>query len=100
MLDLTPIEALGNMPDNKAGLWVDNAGITDLSISSGAEKFLKYRMKNSSWDGIYFGGVAFKSQQPVRDEAEAARLVVPFVGVVTTSGLKTGSAPELEKVKK
>lgn len=50
---------------------------------------------------LYFGGVAFKYQQPEVPPsrwAEVARVAAESVGVVTTSGPGTGEAADVEKV--
>lgn len=98
MLDLNPYEALavmGNM-GCETGLWVDNAGIYESGPTSHAKGFVDYR---SEWNGIYFGGVAFKYQEAVSDPGRVTKLAVPYVDVITTSGSGTGFAPDLEKIK-
>jgi hypothetical protein len=100
MLGLEPKDALSHMPDNDAGLWVDNAGVRESGSSPKAEEFTDYRTRQSSWRGIYFGGVAFKYQEPVRDVAKAAKAAMPYVDVITTSGAGTGSAADPKKIKK
>jgi hypothetical protein len=100
MLGLNPVQALGRMPDNEAGLWVDNAGVKESGNSPDADAFAAYRSKQSSWKGLYFGGVAFKYQDEVVDPARAARAAIPYVDVITTSGSGTGSAPDPEKIAK
>jgi hypothetical protein len=82
------------------GLWRDDAGIRedDSDPKKIAEEFQELRMK-TGFHGIYFGGVAFKYQPPVKDAATAALLAAPYVDVVTTSGDATGRAASIEKVK-
>jgi len=58
-----------------------------------------YRTTQSNWKGIYFGGVAFKYQEDVTDLAKVAVAAMPFLDVITTSGVGTGIAPNLEKIK-
>lgn len=57
--------------------------------------------RNSGWDGLYFGGTCFKAQRPVAPEhyAAAAQRAGAFMDVVTTSGIATGKAPDLSKIK-
>lgn len=87
------------IPKNTAGLWVDNAGINEEgALTTGAEAFSALR-KKCGWRGIYFGGVAFKYQGSVTDVAKVARLAVPFVDVITTSGTGTGVAANLTKIR-
>lgn len=76
------------------GLWTDNACIDERSIDQPAT----YRELRSLWDGVYFGGVAFKYQRAVEDLASAARASAGHVDVLTTSGSGTGSAPTAEKI--
>lgn len=94
------MSAVGVIPQTSAGLWVDNAGIKEgASPTYIAEQFAKLR-KKSEWHGIYFGGVAFKYQAPVSDVAKVARLAMPFVDVITTSGDGTGIAADISKIRR
>ena len=79
------------------GLWTDNARI-DEHVD---EQFDAHRITDSrgAWPGLYFGGVAFKGQREVLDVATAARLAVPFMDVVTTSGPATGQGASVEKLR-
>ena len=54
----------------------------------------------SGWNGMYFGGVCFKKQRPVDPALNeySARLALPFMDVVTTSGVATGQATDLTKI--
>jgi hypothetical protein len=91
-------EAVKAIPQDTAGLWVDNAGFDRGVPGPEAEMFNEQR-KRAGWNGIYFGGVAFKGQQPVVDVARAAQAAMPFVDVITTSGKATGAAPSVEKIR-
>lgn len=99
-LDLSPPEMLEILPNNIDGLWVDNAGIYEENADpvATARHFAKLRSKRGQ-HGVYFGGVAFKYQGPTRDPARVAKLAVPFVDVVTTSGDGTGIAANVEKIR-
>jgi uncharacterized protein len=81
--------------------WADDACMDErLSTQSEAEAISAIRAA-SGWRGLYFGGVAFKKQRPVdpsRHE-QSARIALPFMDVVTTSGLATGQATDLRKIK-
>lgn len=48
----------------------------------------------------YFGGVAFKYQHPRFSLEDDCVNALSFVDVITTSGDKTGEAPDLNKIKK
>ena len=92
--------AVSVIPNNTAGLWIDNAGIKEGKDSTTeAEEFAVLR-SNSDWQGIYFGGVAFKYQGEVNDVAKVARLAAPFVDVITTSGAGTGKAADVAKIQR
>jgi predicted TIM-barrel enzyme len=80
--------------------WADDACIDESEKSQAvAEKIAEARVR-SGWDGLYFGGVAFKKQRPVAPEhhATAARLATGYMDVVTTSGIATGQAADLAKI--
>ncbi|MCX7646458.1 MAG: adenine phosphoribosyltransferase [Rhodobacteraceae bacterium] len=82
------------------GCWADDARIDERgAVQAEAEAIARARA-DSGWQGTYFGGVAFKKQRPVAeaDLAEAARRAVPYVDVVTTSGVATGQAADLGKI--
>jgi predicted TIM-barrel enzyme len=94
------MSAVNVIPKETAGLWIDNAGITEGDFPAvKAQKFVHLRRK-SNWNGICFGGVAFKYQEDVVDVAKVARLAVPFADVITTSGVGTGKAADVGKIRK
>lgn len=99
-LDLSSREAFKNIPIEARGLWTDNAGVTDfggLDNSMALENW-DLRKENKDWPGLYFGGVSFKYQEPVRDHGLIARLSCNYMDVVTTSGDATGHPPKVEKI--
>ncbi len=63
-----------------------------------AQEFIAAR-KELNWNGLYFGGVAFKHQRLVADEdlGTAAAAAQPFMDVVCTSGPGTGQAAQIDK---
>ena len=91
--------AIGVIPQTVAGLWTDNAGIEEggVDCTVSARRFADLRQK-CGWKGVYFGGTAFKYQEPVRNVAAVAAAAIPFVDVITTSGEETGVAPEVGKI--
>jgi predicted TIM-barrel enzyme len=83
------------------GIWSDDAGIDERDgIHPRADAFVKTR-NAASWDGLYFGGVAFKYQREVspKDLSRAAEMSLPYMDVLCTSGPGTGYAADVEKVR-
>lgn len=99
MLGVEPLDTLNisGIPMTAVGLWTDNAHIYAYGEAGSARTFLRMR-KVRKWEGIYFGGVAFKYQHKEVDVAFAARLATQYVDVITTSGDATGLAPDVEKI--
>jgi hypothetical protein len=92
-------EVFRRMRDRVAGVWIDDALIDERSDEQPAAARIAAVQKEVGWKGLYFGGVAFKYQRPVRDPARAARLAAPWLDVVTTSGPGTGEAADPEKIR-
>ena len=86
------------------GIWSDWAGIEENRVVGSshpvAEAFLNAR-RAARWDGLYFGGVAFKYQREVApsDLGVAAEMSVPYMDVLCTSGPGTGHPADIEKVR-
>jgi hypothetical protein len=81
-----------------AGLWVDDAGIDERTRDQPDAAMVARARQESGWDGLYFGGVAFKYQRPVEDLTSAARIAARYMDVVTTSGPGTGIAAARDKI--
>lgn len=97
-LDLSTVRVFDNLNSNISGVWVDDAKINEwVGEQIEAEKIQQAR-ERSGWDGLYFGGVAFKYQREVNNFGLASKIAVGYMDVVTTSGLGTGSAPDREKI--
>ena len=96
-LDLLTQEALAFAPPCASGLWADNAGVHESGDDPCADAKAISAVREQ-FPGLYFGGIAFKYQAPVQNAAEVARLAVPYVDVLTTSGEATGHAPSVEKI--
>lgn len=84
--------------------WADNARIDerlDAQEQTEAPQISKIRSE-SGWDGLYFGGVAFKKQREVAfdDLNRSASIAVRHMDVVVTSGEATGTAAPIEKIKR
>lgn len=82
--------------------WADDARIdehSDVESQQEAQDIEKARAA-SGWNGLYFGGTAFKKQREVLPEHyfESARIAASHMDVVTTSGVATGHSAELEKI--
>lgn len=77
-------------------VWTDNA-FPLIGSNSDYAKFTKNKRQGQKT--LYFEGVAFKYQPPVENLEETCKLAATFVNVVTTSGVGTGSAPDVEKIK-
>ena len=82
--------------------WADNAYIDErvgLNEQERADKIFKMR-DSSNWNGLYFGGTAFKCQRRVVDDLvqKAASYATHYMDVVTTSGDGTGLAADIDKI--
>lgn len=106
LLSRTPSKALSIALETCGvvdGIWSDNAGIDERQVggtSHSAEAFAFVR-STANWQGLYFGGVAFKYQREVAPEnlSIAAKRSLPYVDVLCTSGPGTGYAADIEKVR-
>jgi predicted TIM-barrel enzyme/protein-tyrosine-phosphatase len=98
-LDLDPHEVFAQLPPSVGGVWVDNAFIEEAREEQPAAEAIDAARRHSGWEGLYFGGVAFKYQRPVYELEAAARRAARFMDVVTTSGTGTGIAAQLEKIR-
>lgn len=104
-LAVTGKEAFPILGDLKAGgceidaYWADDARIDEDGVNTEAQEIAQIR-KNSGWDGLYFGGTAFKKQREVDPTryGDAARHASPFMDVITTSGVATGQEADLSKI--
>jgi hypothetical protein len=97
-LGLEPEEVVAQIDPDISGIWADNAGIDECSANQPkAEKFLQARQQNK-WNGLYFGGVAFKYQREVTELEQAAKVAARHIDVVTTSGPGTGRAAPRDKI--
>ena len=78
------------------GLWVDNsfAGLNLFKLKT----IDKARIK-SKFKGLYFGGFAFKGQIQPPSMERACEDCKTFIDVPTTSGVGTGIAVDIDKIK-
>lgn len=91
------LESCGGRLD---GIWCDNAGIDGENASFGMAQELLETRRRLDWNGLYFGGVAFKYQRPILfdDLARISAAAASLMDVVCTSGPGTGVAADLKKV--
>ena len=102
VLGLTPTDALRFALTHAEidGLWTDNVGISSDRSTAAARRFSAAQITRG-WKGLYFGGTAFKYQDPVTDETDLKHvtgLASQYTDVVTTSGDETGKPPTVEKI--
>ena len=93
------IELVADLP--VGGIWSDNADIDEMTEEQPAgERFQQVRHK-IGWNGLYFGGVAFKYQRevPATLLPVAAQKASSWMDVITSSGPGTGYAATIEKAK-
>ena len=83
--------------------WADNARIEEHQPEDRQAQAdaIDAARSASDWDGLYFGGTAFKAQRPVEPEffGVVARIAARHMDVVTTSGAGTGIAADMSKIK-
>jgi predicted TIM-barrel enzyme len=81
-------------------LWADDACLDERQADQPDAMAIAAAKAAAGWTGLYFGGVAFKKQRPVAeaDLDRAAHLGAQWLDVVTTSGIATGQAPDLDKI--
>ncbi len=82
------------------GIWSDNAHVDEDAAEQPAARAFVDARRAQGWNGLYFGGVAFKYQREVPADklGRAAAAALPFVDVVCTSGPGTGQAADVDKV--
>lgn len=84
------------------GYWADDARINETQDTATQPEAQEISaLKNGGgWNGMYFGGTAFKKQRKVDPAAYAASASIAsnYMDVVTTSGIATGHSADLEKI--
>ena len=80
--------------------WADDARIDESAVTQEEANNIAATRTACGWEGLYFGGTAFKKQRPVdpKDYARAAGIAGGFMDVVTTSGIATGHSADLGKL--
>ncbi|MEO1548962.1 MAG: adenine phosphoribosyltransferase [Pseudomonadota bacterium] len=92
------LAALGRLGCRIDAYWADDARIDERQdIQTEAQEIQAAR---SGWQGLYFGGTAFKKQRPVAvaDYPAAASIARDWMDVVTTSGPATGMEADDGKI--
>lgn len=97
---LAELEAGGCRID---GYWADDACIDEsaaIDAQTEAAEILEVK-RSCGWDGLYFGGTAFKKQRPVKeaDFARSAEIAKHWMDVVMTSGSATGIETGTDKTR-
>ncbi len=98
-LDLPAAEVFQHLTPQVAGVWADNGEIDEHATKQTAAEQILEAKTATGWNGLYFGGVAFKYQKLVDDAARAADIAQNFMDVVTTSGPATGKRASTSKIK-
>lgn len=84
------------------GYWADDARIDESRAADDQAEAAETRSlcAQHDWRGLYFGGTAFKKQREVEaaDWPRAASIASGWMDVVTTSGVATGQAAQLDKI--
>lgn len=80
--------------------WADDARIDETGTDASEAGEIARIRGASGWQGLYFGGTAFKKQRPVPEArlGDAARQATRWMEVVTTSGQATGHAADPGKI--
>ena len=83
--------------------WADNARIDEsakLEDQIEAAETSEIQI-SSDWQGLYFGGVAFKKQREVdfEDLSRAAEIAANYLDIIVTSGEATGTAAPIDKIR-
>ena len=80
--------------------WADDARIDEREDQQIEANEIQNIRQQTGWNGLYFGGTAFKKQREVNpaDYRKSAQIAGDFMDVVTTSGIATGNAAEISKI--
>ncbi len=101
--DAFPVLAtLANQGCRIDAYWADDARIDERKDEQIEANEIQNIRQQTGWDGLYFGGTAFKKQRQVNpaDYAKSAKIAGGFMDVVTTSGVATGNAAQINKIAK
>jgi uncharacterized protein len=87
------------MPFSAQGIWSDCAGVASSHSEDPAAKAKAFYQSTLGYQGLFFGGLSFKGRPTSFTDAEAATQAVGYVDVITTSGIRTGEPPLIEKIR-
>ena len=99
--DAFPVLAtLGKQGCRIDAYWADDARIDEREDQQIEADEIQNIRKQTGWNGLYFGGTAFKKQRKVKpaNYTKSALIAGGFMDVVTTSGIATGNAAEISKI--
>ena len=94
---------LSELKKNGTGVdayWADDARIDERVEGQAEAESIAGIRETGLWDGLYFGGTAFKKQRDVESEKYrlSAGIAANYMDVVTTSGVATGQPAVLQKI--
>jgi uncharacterized protein len=85
------------------GYWADDARIDERRPSDDQPEAhdIAGALASSGWSGFYTGGTCFKKQREVAPEhyEYSARLATAYMDAVCTSGVATGHAADMDKIR-
>jgi hypothetical protein len=83
--------------------WADDARIDEHHAADGQQEAIAISAARaaSGWTGLYTGGTCFKKQREVEPAhyETSARLATSFMDAVCTSGVATGHAADMDKIR-
>ncbi len=82
------------------GYWLDNPRFVEDSEDQSDAKSIQILIKLNHPGVLYFGGVAFKYQEQPKDLEKMVKLSKNYLDVITTTGDRTGSPAEMEKIRR
>jgi len=106
-LGMDPSAVVRKFGNDVDGIWSDDARVDAYGLDAiheplarSAAELMEQAINDTMWDGIYFGGTAFKSQPeiPASHLGYLARIAMQCMDVITTSGRGTGMAADPEKL--
>jgi uncharacterized protein len=83
------------------GYWADDARIDETRLADDQPEAQGIQRARGTWQGFYTGGTCFKKQREVPEHLHgtAAAIAARWMDAVCTSGVATGKAVDLSKIK-